>query len=62
MLRPLCLQFGIFWTVGQICSATSRLLVHKDIAPAFFARLKLRAESIKVGSIPHGSQPCTCKP
>ena len=31
----------------QICSATSRLLVHESIAPAFFARLKKRAESIK---------------
>ncbi|PRW59376.1 betaine aldehyde dehydrogenase isoform A [Chlorella sorokiniana] len=43
-------MFGIFWTVGQICSATSRLLVHERIAPAFFARLKKRAESIKVGN------------
>lgn len=34
----------------QICSATSRLLVHRDIAPAFFAQLKRRAEGIKVGA------------
>ncbi len=32
----------------QICSATSRLLVHERIAPAFFVQLKKRAESIKV--------------
>ncbi len=40
--------FGVFWTGGQICSSTSRLLVHEVIAPAFFAQLKRRAECIKV--------------
>ena len=33
----------------QICSATSRLLVHERIADAFYARLKQRAESILIG-------------
>lgn len=42
-------MFGVFWTCGQICSSTSRLLVHERIAPALFARLKQRAESIKTG-------------
>ena len=42
-------MFGVFWTNGQICSSTSRLLVHEAIAPAFNARLKTRAESIKIG-------------
>ena len=32
----------------QICSSTSRLLVHESIADAFFRQLKKRAESIKV--------------
>ena len=41
-------QFGIFWVTGQICSATSRLVVHERIADRFFARLKQRAESIKI--------------
>lgn len=41
-------MFGCFWTNGQICSSTSRLLVHESIAPAFCAQLKRRAESIKV--------------
>ncbi|GFH19337.1 aldedh domain-containing protein, partial [Haematococcus lacustris] len=40
--------FGSFWTNGQICSATSRLLLHADIAPAFLDKLKQRAESIRV--------------
>lgn len=43
-----CVQFGCFWTNGQICSATSRLLVHESIADKFYARLKQRAESIKI--------------
>ncbi len=34
--------------LAQICSATSRLLVHEDIADAFYARLKKRAENIKI--------------
>jgi len=33
-------MFGIFWTNGQICSATSRLLVHERVAPAFLRCLK----------------------
>ena len=41
------MQFGVFWTNGQICSSTSRLLVQEGIAPAFFKQLKKRAESIK---------------
>ena len=42
-------QFGSFWTNGQICSSTSRLLIHKSISAAFLARLKLRAEAIDIG-------------
>jgi betaine-aldehyde dehydrogenase len=41
------MQFGSFWTNGQICSATSRLLVHADVAPSFLAHLKKRAEAIR---------------
>ncbi|DBA85159.1 TPA: hypothetical protein ACH3X2_005875 [Trebouxia sp. C0005] len=40
-------MFGVFWTNGQICSSTSRLLVQESIAPAFYEQLKKRAESIK---------------
>ncbi len=41
------MQFGVFWTNGQICSSTSRLLVQEGIAPVFYEQLKKRAESIK---------------
>jgi hypothetical protein len=41
------MQFGVFWTNGQICSSTSRLLVQEGIAPAFYEQLKKRAEFIK---------------
>ena len=42
------IMFGIFWTNGQICSATSRLLVQRGCAPALLAALKHHAEAIKV--------------
>ncbi|GBF99899.1 betaine aldehyde dehydrogenase [Raphidocelis subcapitata] len=42
-------MFGAFWTNGQICSSTSRILVHESAAPAFCARLKERAASIRIG-------------
>ena len=42
-------MFGAFWTNGQICSATSRLLIARPIAAAFHARLKARAEQIQIG-------------
>jgi len=42
-------MFGCFWTNGQICSATSRLLVQASLAPRLLARLKLHTEAIAVG-------------
>ncbi|CAI5516359.1 unnamed protein product, partial [Closterium sp. Naga37s-1] len=41
-------MFGCFWTNGQICSATSRLLLHERIAPAFLARLVQWAQAIRI--------------
>lgn len=41
-------MFGSFWTSGQICSATSRLLLHESIEEPFLAALKKRAESIQI--------------
>ncbi|KAJ0983844.1 hypothetical protein J5N97_002200 [Dioscorea zingiberensis] len=40
--------FGCFWTNGQICSATSRLLVHEDIATEFIEKLVTWTKNIKI--------------
>jgi len=45
---------GIFFNQGQVCSATSRLLVHSSIASQVVDGLVARARGIKVGP---GSQP-----
>lgn len=41
-------MFGSFWTNGQICSATSRLLVQEGIADAFKAKIAEWAPAIKI--------------
>lgn len=40
--------FGCFWTNGQICSATSRLLVHESIAAEFLDKLMKWTKNIKI--------------
>ncbi|XP_020259275.1 LOW QUALITY PROTEIN: betaine aldehyde dehydrogenase 1, chloroplastic-like [Asparagus officinalis] len=40
--------FGCFWTNGQICSATSRLLLHESIEKEFMEKLVIWAKSIKM--------------
>ncbi|KVI06378.1 betaine aldehyde dehydrogenase, chloroplastic [Cynara cardunculus var. scolymus] len=40
--------FGCFWTNGQICSATSRLIVHEKIAAEFLDKLVKWAKNIKI--------------
>ncbi|GMH01314.1 hypothetical protein Nepgr_003153 [Nepenthes gracilis] len=40
--------FGCFWTNGQICSATSCLLVHESISAAFLDRLVKWCKNIKI--------------
>jgi len=40
------IMFGVFWTNGQICSSTSRLLIHENIAERVFKRLKEETEKI----------------
>ncbi|KAK2388698.1 betaine aldehyde dehydrogenase 1, chloroplastic [Trifolium repens] len=40
--------FGCFFTNGQMCSATSRLIVHESIAKEFVSKLVKWAENIKI--------------
>ncbi len=40
---------GIFTNAGQICSATSRLIVHQSIAESLFETLKVKTESLQIG-------------
>src|SRR5688572_5098275 len=41
--------WGAFGTTGQRCTATSRLLPHKDIVRDFLDRLQARTEQLRVG-------------
>lgn len=47
------IMFGIFWNQGQVCSATSRLLVHEQIADKLVERMAEEAAKIPMG---HGLQ------
>lgn len=44
-----CILAGVFFNAGQMCSATSRLLVHDSIRPALLPRLIERAAALVVG-------------
>jgi len=41
--------FGIFWNKGEVCSATSRVLVERRLYPRLLERLKSEAEKIVIG-------------
>jgi betaine-aldehyde dehydrogenase len=43
------IMFGIFWNQGQVCSATSRLLVERAAYAPLLERLKAAAEAIRIG-------------
>ncbi len=42
--------FGIFWNQGQVCSATSRVLVERSLYAPLLARLVEEAEKITLGN------------
>ena len=44
------IMFGIFWNQGQVCSATSRVLVEAPLYPKLLARLVEEAKKIKMGN------------
>ena len=43
------IMFGIFWNQGQVCSATSRVLVEESLYPALLERLVAEAAKIRIG-------------
>ncbi|MDQ7776881.1 MAG: aldehyde dehydrogenase family protein [Paracoccus aminovorans] len=43
------IMFGIFWNQGEVCSATSRVLVEAPIYDALLARLAEAAAAIRIG-------------
>ncbi|WOH36736.1 aldehyde dehydrogenase family protein [Thalassotalea fonticola] len=43
------IMFGIFWNQGQVCSATSRVLVAESIYPQLLERLTIEAKKITIG-------------
>lgn len=44
------IMFGIFWNQGQVCSATSRVLVERPLYAPLLARLVEEAQKIRIGS------------
>ena len=42
-------HFGIMSNQGQICTATSRIFVHRDVLPTFLPKFKEAVESVKIG-------------
>ncbi|ASY66900.1 Aldehyde dehydrogenase (plasmid) [Sinorhizobium sojae CCBAU 05684] len=44
------IMFGIFWNQGQVCSATSRVLVQEGIYERLLARLVEEAKKIRIGN------------
>jgi betaine-aldehyde dehydrogenase len=43
------IMFGIFWNQGQVCSATSRVLVEESLYQPLLERLILEAKKIPIG-------------
>lgn len=50
------IMFGIFWNQGQVCSATSRVLVERSLYQPLLARLIKEAQKITIGD---GMEPGT---
>ncbi|MFX6015177.1 aldehyde dehydrogenase family protein, partial [Acinetobacter baumannii] len=44
------IMFGIFWNQGQVCSATSRVLVHEAIHDRLLERLVAETRRIRIGN------------
>ncbi|RWU21368.1 aldehyde dehydrogenase [Pseudomonas alkylphenolica] len=43
------IMFGIFWNQGQVCSATSRVLVQRELYAPLLERLEEEAAKVRIG-------------
>lgn len=43
-------MFGIFWNKGEVCSATSRVLIQEDFYDKFLSRLVEEAQKMSIGN------------
>lgn len=43
-------MFGIFWNKGEVCSATSRVLIQEDFYDRFLSRLVEEAQKMSIGN------------
>jgi betaine-aldehyde dehydrogenase len=43
------IMFGIFWNQGQVCSATSRVLIERSLYEPLLQRLVAEAQKIRIG-------------
>lgn len=49
------IMFGIFWNQGQVCSATSRVLVQRDLYEPLLKRLVEQTQRVSIGNgMDHG--------
>ncbi|HKS12048.1 MAG TPA: aldehyde dehydrogenase family protein [Pseudomonas sp.] len=44
------IMFGIFWNQGQVCSATSRVLVQRGLYEPLLQRLRQEAKKVSIGN------------
>ena len=44
------IMFGIFWNQGQVCSATSRVLVQRELYAPLLERLRQEAGKVRIGN------------
>jgi betaine-aldehyde dehydrogenase len=44
------IMFGIFWNQGQVCSATSRVLVQRELYEPLLKRLVAQTQSLSIGN------------
>lgn len=52
------IMFGVFFNSGQVCSATSRLIIHESIVDTVLKRLVEESRKIYIGDPFTSKEPC----